>query len=87
MALSGPSRQEAAPRGTSLMTERTRALGGSVQWLTEKEAAALLGTPFSTFHKNWRRWGVPGIKLGGRLKFLERDLEHWVEQQRVTGAE
>jgi hypothetical protein len=65
------------------MTERTRALGGSTRWLYEKEAPALLDIPLSTFHRNWRRWGVPGYMPGGRVKFRERDLEFWLESQRV----
>jgi len=63
-----PTWNQAALRGTSRMTERIRALGGSVRWLYEKDAAELLGVPLATFHKNWRRWGVPGYKLGGRVK-------------------
>ena len=64
------------------MKTRQRALGGSTKMLTSAEVAERLGMPLSTFQKRWRGLGIPYYKRDRWLRFMERDVEFWIEQQR-----
>ena len=66
------------------MEQRTRALGGSTRLLTSAEAAERLNMSLSTFQKRWRSLGIPYHRHGRWLRFMERDLDHWLEQQQVA---
>jgi excisionase family DNA binding protein len=51
--------------------------------LTLDEAAALLGFSPKTVY-NWTcKKKIPHLKLGGRLRFDENDLEAWLVRHRV----
>ena len=57
------------------------AIGGSNRLVGCREAAEFLSVPERTLRENWRRWGMPGYKVGRAIRFRERDLEIWLEKQ------
>lgn len=56
-------------------------LGGSNRMLSAKETADLLGMSRQTLYNNWKSWGLKAHKVGGSLKFRERDIEAWADRQ------
>ena len=58
--------------------------GGSNRMLSVTETAERLDVPVPTLYDRWRKWELPGYKIGKALKFRERDIEAWIERQRVT---
>ncbi len=60
------------------MERPTGALGGSNKLLTSADVASLLGMSLSNFQKRWRQLGIPYVKRGHLLRFLLRDVEHWI---------
>jgi excisionase family DNA binding protein len=76
-----------AASGTSCRTSAHRrgALGGSNRLLTVAEVAEYLGVPEKTIYQRWRPWGFTAYKVGRHLRFRERDIEFWLEQQEVRG--
>lgn len=69
------------------MTRPTGALGGSNKVLTSAEVAELLGMSLSNFQHRWRELGIPHVKRGHLLRFLQRDVEHWVYINRHEGSD
>ncbi len=63
------------------MAKNIRVLGGSIQLIGMREAAARLDVPLSTFQKHYREWGVPVRKIGRAVKFMVRELDAWIEAQ------
>ena len=53
--------------------------------LSAEQTAEMTGAALSTLYKNWREWGLEAYRIGGRLKFRERDVETWIRAQRVRG--
>jgi excisionase family DNA binding protein len=51
-----------------------------------RETAARLDVPVSTLYKHWREWQLTAYRVGRALKFRERDIEAWLERQRVDGV-
>jgi excisionase family DNA binding protein len=65
-------RRRAAPRGT---------LGGSNRLLSARQVAELLGVPESTVRLRWRAWNLPAYKIGKHLRWKERDVHAWIDNQ------
>jgi excisionase family DNA binding protein len=61
-------------------------LGGSNRLIGVRETAAHLDVPVSTLYKHWREWQLTAYRVGRALKFRERDIEVWLERQRVDGV-
>ena len=62
-------------------------IGGSNRMIGTEELAEYLGMPLNTIQHCWRAWGLPGIKVGRRIKFRERDIAAWLERrERQTAA-
>ncbi|WP_345462068.1 helix-turn-helix domain-containing protein [Actinoallomurus oryzae] len=80
---STPSAGDAACRASA---HRRGALGGSNRLLTVAEVAEYLGIPKKTIYQCWRSWGFTAYKVGRHLRFRERDIESWLEQQEVRGV-
>lgn len=53
------------------------------RYLTAREAAAYLGVAAGTFRNSWHRWGVPVIRLGGRVIFEKADLDIFMAEHKV----
>lgn len=49
--------------------------------LGARETAALLDVPLSSLYQSWRRWGLTAYRIGRALKFRERDVLLWIEDQ------
>jgi excisionase family DNA binding protein len=76
------SRDKQIPRSVSVATR----LGGSNRLIGVRETAARLDVPVSTLYKQWREWQLTAYRVGRALKFRERDIEVWLERQRVGGV-
>ena len=61
-------------------------LGGSNRLIGVRETAVRLDVPVSTLYKHWREWKLTAYRVGRALKFRERDIEAWLERQRVDGV-
>jgi len=61
-------------------------LGGSNRLIGVRETAERLDVPVSTLYKHWREWQLTAYRVGRALKFRERDIEIWLERQRVGGV-
>ncbi len=46
-----------------------------------EDAAEVLGVPAARLARRWRDWGLPGLKVGGAVKFDPELLAEWVERQ------
>lgn len=57
--------------------------GGSNRLLSVRETAERLGVGLSTLRHNWQAWGLEAYRIGSTLKFRERNVENWLEAQRV----
>jgi len=73
--------------GRSTTTQRRKGIGtpsgtAASKLLTPAEAAAILRIKESTLRDYARRGLVPSIKVGRHLRFLEADLEAFVESLR-----
>lgn len=55
-------------------------LGGSNGVLGMREAVVYLNTKHRTLRDNWRRWGLPGKRVGRTMQFRERDLQAWIDR-------
>ncbi len=51
--------------------------------LTAADVAALLSVSVKTVRRQWRRWGLPGYKIGTDLRFRPREVERWIRDQRA----
>jgi excisionase family DNA binding protein len=47
------------------------------------EAAEFLAVPERTLRENWRRWGLSAHRVGRAIRFRERDIERWLDQNRI----
>jgi len=59
--------------------------------LTPQEAAAFLGLSVATLN-TWRctkRYNLPFVKIGGSVRYMEADLQKFVERRtvRIKGGE
>ncbi|GAA3740073.1 helix-turn-helix domain-containing protein [Salinactinospora qingdaonensis] len=54
-------------------------LGGSNRMLSAQETADRLGISRRTLYNNWKSWGLKAHKVGGSLRFRERDVEAWLD--------
>jgi excisionase family DNA binding protein len=59
------------------------AVGGSNRLVSCAQAAEYLSVPERTVRDNWRRWGLPAHKIGRAVRFRERDIETFIEQNRM----
>ncbi|MEV2274756.1 helix-turn-helix domain-containing protein [Nocardiopsis sp. NPDC049922] len=48
------------------------------------ELAEYLSVPKQSIYERWRIWGLKPIKVGKHLRFRERDIENWLEANRVS---
>jgi excisionase family DNA binding protein len=60
---------------------RTASVGGSKRLLSVEELAAYLGVPKKTVYGRWRQWGLQGYRVGRYLRFRERHVEEWLQNQ------
>jgi len=52
--------------------------------LNMTEAAEYLGANFSTLQDNWRKWGIPGYRIGRNVMFKEAELEEFVQSRLIN---
>jgi excisionase family DNA binding protein len=57
--------------------------GGSNILLSATETADMLDIHVETLYRQWRSWGLTGVRVGRNLKFRLRDVENWIEKQAV----
>jgi excisionase family DNA binding protein len=87
-----PIREEVRPTATPRNTAADRAvpqrraaphgtLGGSNRLLSARQVADLLGVPESTVRLRWRAWNLPAYKIGKHLRWKERDVHAWIDNQ------
>ncbi len=60
------------------------ASGGSNRLMSPKQLADYLGVSKQTVYERWRSWGIRAHKVGKHLRFRERDVETWLEANRVS---
>jgi excisionase family DNA binding protein len=53
------------------------------RYLTTMEVAALLRLHPKTLRREWRALGLTAHRVGGRLRFPERDLERWQRDRKI----
>lgn len=81
--LSGNRKNPRVPGSSRMTAPREKSLGGSNKSLPLRQAAEYLGVPVRTFEKNWRAWGLIASFYGRRYHFRIRDLDHFIESNRV----
>jgi excisionase family DNA binding protein len=64
--------------------ERLPRIGGSNRLISLKDTAEFLDVPVSTLYKRWRAFGLTAYRVGRSIKFRERDIEAWLDRQRVA---
>lgn len=62
-------------------------IGNYKDCLTTAEVATMLGRSLSSFQGNYRELGVPHLRIGGRVWFLESEVLRWIDQQAVVGRQ
>ena len=45
----------------------------------EDLARLLDDMPVTTVRRNWRKWGLHGVRIGRRIMFRERDIAAWLD--------
>ncbi|MBO3752512.1 helix-turn-helix domain-containing protein [Streptosporangiaceae bacterium NEAU-GS5] len=73
-------------RGSADRSGRTGSkgsVGGSNRLLSVQEVADYLGVPKKTVYACWRSWGLHVYKVGRHLKFRQRHVEDWLDDQEV----
>lgn len=58
-------------------------VGGSNRLVGCREVAEFLSVPERTVRENWRRWGLKAHKVGRAIRFRERDVEAYLEANRI----
>jgi excisionase family DNA binding protein len=53
----------------------------SSRMLSVQELAQMLAVSPDTVYDQWRQWGLKGYKIGKHLRFREREVEQWINQQ------
>jgi excisionase family DNA binding protein len=61
-------------------------IGGSNRMLTMRQTAEFLGVAHKTLTMSWRSWELPGYRIGGCIKFRERDLEAWLAKRVIPAV-
>ncbi len=59
-------------------------VGGSNRLLTIEQTAEYLNRNINTLRHQWKRWGLTPYRVGGVLRFRERDLETWLARNKVA---
>jgi excisionase family DNA binding protein len=59
-------------------------IGGSNRVLSMREAADYLGVSYKRFAASYKGWSIACHRIGGRVKFRERDLEWFLDRTRET---
>ncbi len=54
--------------------------GGSNKCLSVREAAEHLGIAVGTLRNSYRKWGLEVVRVGGSIKFRERELERYLDE-------
>jgi excisionase family DNA binding protein len=80
------TKHEIREKQTSTTANVAMRLGGSNRLIGVRETAERLDVPVSTLYKHWREWQLTAYRVGRALKFRERDIEAWLERQRVDGV-
>jgi excisionase family DNA binding protein len=57
--------------------------GGSNRLLSSREVGELLGLPETTIRREWPKWGLQAYRVGRALRWRERDVHAWIENQAV----
>ncbi|WP_160050888.1 helix-turn-helix domain-containing protein [Nocardiopsis sp. FR4] len=52
--------------------------------MSVEDLANHLNVPKRTVYSEWRKWELPGFQVGKHLRFRERDIENWLEANRVS---
>jgi hypothetical protein len=47
-----------------------------------RNAARPLGFSYTYFSTQYRGWGLPGMKIGRKVLFAERDLDAFIDRRR-----
>ncbi|NLF29714.1 MAG: helix-turn-helix domain-containing protein [Planctomycetes bacterium] len=47
------------------------------------EVAHVLGVHVEVVRRWWRQGRLPGLKIGGQMRFKPEDLEDWIEEQKA----
>jgi excisionase family DNA binding protein len=55
-------------------------IGGSNKLISMREAAELLNVSYKRLAANRETWGIKSVRVGGRIKFAERELQAYVER-------
>lgn len=66
------------------MAETRGRIGGSNKVISMHDAADYVAVSYHRFAANYKAWGIAYHTIGGRIKFRERDLEHYLERNRVA---
>jgi excisionase family DNA binding protein len=59
------------------------AIGSSNALLSVPEAAGFLSIPERTLRENRARWGIPAHRVSRTIRFRMRDLEAWLEKNKI----
>lgn len=51
--------------------------------LSARQTADMIGVSVSTLYKRWRKWELTAHRIGGQLKFRERNVESWLQAREV----
>jgi excisionase family DNA binding protein len=71
------TRKQKVSESTAVYTAGTRE---RAEWLTSREAAERIGVSLRTVQA-WRKSGrLAGRKVGGRLRFSDRDIERFLDE-------
>jgi excisionase family DNA binding protein len=49
--------------------------------LSVRDLAEMLAIPESTVRAQWRTWGLNAYRIGKHLRFRERDVLAWIDNQ------
>jgi excisionase family DNA binding protein len=58
--------------------------GGSNKLLTPAQTAELLAVKERTLMDNYRRWNLQAVRVGRAVRFRERTIESWLDEQTIT---
>jgi excisionase family DNA binding protein len=69
------------PRDGQHVAPQKGTLGGSNRLLSSRDVAAILAVPERTVRDKWKEWGLPAYRIGKHLRWKERDIYAWIENQ------
>ena len=58
-------------------------IGGSNRLFSAEDTARYLGVSIDTLYRRWREWGLTAHHVGRQLKFRGRDVEAWLDRNKV----